>query len=644
MISKLNLFACLMLPAALTACGGGGGNGSNGGDSSDGSYLRLLPSSNVSTYEGESTRFTITGTSSRNFNVQPQIAIIETTGAITTELGIAQNAVTSYEMTMTTSPNLPVGEQSIKLTVRVCEDNPQVCHKPFPGSPWQVTQKVLVKPRAEGAKRLGLNPEKIDLNAYPGESVAFGIRATGTGFNARGFESVVDPLNFVEQVGSTIDGREHLQPDFTVRMQTRADLPPGEYTTNVQVHLCAEPDTVNCKTPFAGSPWLVPVKFTVKSNTNLSSLPTLAQVGAWSTFDGNAGHNAYVAASFNPANFARRWSVPTRELSVASSSVAVDNGRVFHVHSPVFGYYELRAIREDSGQVEWRVDLGKLSQANAPAAGNGRVYLTSTGDADSFYWVFEQATGKLLSKLPMSSQRSTYLAPTIYGTDVYTASGSSGGMSKFDGIGHALAWERPMQQVEYWTPAVDANFAYVFMNGSLLARPTGSDSSGQFNVASPDGGYGAAVPTLSGKQMAYVVVNNTLQAFDLAKRERMWSAPHILGRAVVAKDVVYALRGITSSTNVQETVLEARSADKGELLWMSEPLESGHWNMQFDQLLVTDNIAFVSSRETTLAVDLAKRRAVWQDRQGGALAMSNRGVLYILNKTEKGALGAVNLQ
>jgi hypothetical protein len=637
MTFRFKLLACLTIAAALSACGGGGG----GSDTPDGSYLRLTPSANISTYEGESVAFSIVGVSSRNFDVQPQIAILETTGAITTDVWIMQNGALSYEVSLKTAPALPAGEQAIKLTVRICEDDPLVCRKPFPGSPWTVTQKVSVKPKSEAAKRLTLTPSGFDLSAYAGEPLALVVDAAGSGFPSRGYAGISDPLNLVTLQGEISHDYTSGQPKFIGRMETRPDLAPGVYETQVKVSLCAEPDTVTCRTPFSGSPWLVPVKFTIKSGTNLTPLPTLSQLGAWSTFDGNAAHNAHVAANFNPANFTRRWSVPTDEVAVASTSIAVDGGRVFHVHKVAAGNYELRAIREDSGQVEWRVDLGALSQVNAPAAANGRIYLTSTGHADTFYWAFEQATGKLLSKQTMYSQWGTYLAPTIYGTDVYTESGYYGGISKFDGLTHALVWNAYMPQVDNWTPAVDANYAYVFIDGKLRAQPTGGGTG--FEISIPEGGYSAAVPALSGKQMAYVVAAGNLHAFDLAARTRAWTVPQVQGRVVVANDVVYALRpGAGASGGA--TVIEARSADKGELLWTSEALTGTQYDTHFDKLLVTNNLAFVASDLSTLAVDLSTRKVVWKDKLGGSLALSNRGVLYIFNKTVTGYLTAVNLQ
>ena len=61
-----------------------------------------------------------------------------------------------------------------------------------------------------------------------------------------------------------------------------------------------------------------------------------------------------------------------------------------------------------------------------------------------------------------------------------------------------------------------------------------------------------------------------------------------------------------------------------------------------ETIIVTRNLAFVSSAEITQAVDLVTKKVVWSYPQGGKLAISARGVLYIFS--DAGALVAVNLR
>jgi outer membrane protein assembly factor BamB len=83
--------------------------------------------------------------------------------------------------------------------------------------------------------------------------------------------------------------------------------------------------------------------------------------------------------------------------------------------------------------------------------------------------------------------------------------------------------------------------------------------------------------------------------------------------------------------------LEAHAPANGNLLWT---VDLG--NSDFSNVIVTRNLAFVSSSTATQAVDLNTRKVVWTYPQGGNLAISQRGVLYIL--TSAGKLAAVNLR
>jgi outer membrane protein assembly factor BamB len=59
-------------------------------------------------------------------------------------------------------------------------------------------------------------------------------------------------------------------------------------------------------------------------------------------------------------------------------------------------------------------------------------------------------------------------------------------------------------------------------------------------------------------------------------------------------------------------------------------------------LVVTDNLAFVSGWDKTVAIDLATHRQVWEYPASGQLSISNRGVLYIGG--EGGKIIAINLR
>ncbi|MDQ1925090.1 outer membrane protein assembly factor BamB family protein [Massilia pseudoviolaceinigra] len=209
-------------------------------------------------------------------------------------------------------------------------------------------------------------------------------------------------------------------------------------------------------------------------------------------------------------------------------------------------------------------------------------------------------------------------------------------MSTFSTVSNDFVLEVSKNGFIRRTPSVDENFAYGFAANTLYALKT-ADGTNAFSilarVTSGDDNP-TSLPVLSGKQSAFAINNGTLVGFDLATKSLAWKAAGLaVGVPVYAKDVVYVL-------TAKGAELEARSPETGALLWSSDKL---HDYDKFEQLVVTDNLAFVSSADRTAAIDLNTRKIVWEYPLGGTLSISNRGVLYITGgKREK--LAAINLE
>jgi outer membrane protein assembly factor BamB len=342
----------------------------------------------------------------------------------------------------------------------------------------------------------------------------------------------------------------------------------------------------------------------------------------------------FVPVTADPASFTRRWNIPETGTYEANGP-AIDNGKVFLTRGSRFGAWKVMAISEDTGETAWSVDMGTLHEVNPPAAANGKVYVTSTGHQDTFFWVFDQATGALVSKVAMNSQWEKYLAPTVFGDAVYTNSGYYGGLSKFNAQSNALAWFTPLPQYDGWTPAVDGTYAYAYLAGELHAVKV-TDGSVAFKIRNPDyswhGYTGAAV--VLGNKMGYVVDGGRLVGFDLANGTVAWSSnSSAMGQPALAGDTVYVIGSSGSS-------VEARATATGMLEWKSIPFAAN--GEFFENLVVTNNLAFASSPRQTVAIDLNTHAVVWTYPLGGQLSISARGVLYIASPTSK--LAAVNLQ
>lgn len=485
-------------------------------------------------------------------------------------------------------------------------------------------------PVTPGGEWLKLTASTNSVSTYESEDATFSIIAT----SSRTFEKPVN-IGVVDKQGlisTDVKLSNNSALEYLAKVRTASGLRPGTHTTYLEVRLCEDaPET--CKTPLPGSPWYVPLTVLVRPDTNLGTLSVVPGVAPWSTFQGNASHTGFVPATFSASGFNRRWAsvlAPNNSLN----AVAVENGKVFVTRGAWFGEWALQAIDESTGQTAWTVNLGTLSRVNAPAAGDGKVYVTSTGHQDTFFWVFDQGTGKLLGKTAMNSQWQAYPAPTVYGGNVYTGGGYYGGLSKFRSDA-TQEWFGELPQYDGWTPAVDPTYAYAYLGGTLHALWV-SDGRPAFTIANPDySWYGyTGTSVVLGSQMAYVADGGRLIGFDLAGRKLAWSVNNSArSQPALASGNLYV-------TGALGTTLEARKAADGQLQWVANLAPKT--NEVFTNVIVTNSHAFVSSAENTVAIDLATHDVVWKYALGGSLSISERGVLYIASPT--GKLAAVNLR
>lgn len=468
-----------------------------------------------------------------------------------------------------------------------------------------------------------------DLTGYEGEMPSLTLKARAS--RPVGWLANLGVVDATGVIAGSVSVKSYNDVDFQAEVQISKSLRVGTHSTTLEVRLCEDEITV-CKSPLPGSPWKLPLKATVKPLSTLTPLRVLPQVSNWSTYQGNAAHTGYVAASFDPKNFSRRWLLA--EQSNAGLAVTHENGAIFMSYvDAATGKSILAALSEDSGKELWRSDLGRLYKLNPPAAAKGKVFVMSSGHGDSFFWVFSQATGALLGKQSDSSQWQGYRAPTVFGDEVYSNSGYYGGMVKYSASTHEQQWFGYLPQYDGWTPAVDGQYAYAYVDGLLHALNT-NDGKNAFQISDPLNqwsGYAGKTPVLTGKGRVLVISNGNLLSFDLSNRVVAWTIKGtMVGQPVYAKDVVYVL-------NAGGTVLEARSLANGSLRWTSANLPA-----RFSNVIVTDNLAFVSSDSQTLAIDLATQKIVWEHPFGGELSISDRGVLYVSGTRSR--LSAVNLQ
>lgn len=357
----------------------------------------------------------------------------------------------------------------------------------------------------------------------------------------------------------------------------------------------------------------------------------------WTTFQGDASHAGFIAATMNPRRFHELWSTipfahqPLRAAAVADSTVVVTSAA---------GSDASRVALFDlaTGTPRWHYDPGAVTSVSPPTYVGGTVFVATNGPDSLRLWSFAGSSGVIRFRKAFDPA-AAYVAPLLIGQSVYATSDS--GLYAFDAASGAKRWFTSTAAAQTGAMlglAARGGSLYVWQ-GVGTGGVTAVDTTGVVAYAIPDPGTNAdyytastQFPVLGGANDLLVTNGGRLLSFDLVGRTIAWQVAGNFGLTpAVAGGVIFA----ENSGRV-----EARSESDGSLLWTFTPPDGEP--VAFP-CVVSNNLLFASTGTTTYAVDLASHASVWQHQPGGALAVSARGVLVISSPSD-GGLTAIALR
>lgn len=502
----------------------------------------------------------------------------------------------------------------------------------------QTTSIIPVTPPAAT-----FSPSSVSQTYDMGESNTFTVQGTLT-------SQITEPvyvfiLDNKGVITSDVSITRMANGSYTATLKTSPSLAAGRYEGNFELRLCRDP---NCAAQFSGSPVLLPYVFQVNSLINLTALSRWSNVNDWETFQGNAAHTGYVPVTLDPAQFSQRWRWIAPDSGIRVSPVVAANGLVYTSTSGYFAATsKLIAISEDDKSTQWQHDFGSIFALNPPAISGSKVYAATSGHSDTFMWSFNASTGTQLFRTPFNSQWEHYYAPTVSNGSVYTNGGYYGGMNSFDAALGTTNWFTSLAQYDQWTPAVDANYAYAYVGGSLnvLNRSTGALA---FSIPDPrfDSSAGVYGAPIIGSNTSVITVNgrdfygNDLVSFNINQRNVSWSkAGKYSANPALANGIIYAV-------NDSPYQLEARRESDGALQWSWSPTDSTEKTF-IGNVIATANMVLLSTNKRVYAISLVTHAPVWSYSKPGELALSANGVLYIATSTDgesDGGITAINMK
>ncbi len=427
---------------------------------------------------------------------------------------------------------------------------------------------------------------------------------------------------------------------FTLEFATSTAATAAHYSGAATLKLCSDSE---CNKVQPVSSVSINYDIRVMSPTsdwpgdNQSALMAWTNVPDWQTFQGNSAHTGYVPVTISPDQLITRWQhgvTPNQYFNglVNLATVTTSNGMYY-----IAGGNALEARKELDASLVWRYDFSGLSfpSANPPAVANGLVYIAAGQQSSTYMFAFDAISGSLIFKSPMSSQWESYLAPTIGPEGVYTNAGTYGGIYGFAPTGQQLFFT-PLDQQSAWTPAADENTVYAYYGSGLslvdpltgrvkgsIVDPTFTNYiyvvGGSVVLGAANSAFAAAYDNswLNGGGIGNSLIHYNTQALAVDWQ----SAGDYPASPAYNAGVLYAV-------NNNPLQLEARSEKDGSLLWSWVPPASGDVGFK-SEVLLTKNLAFVSTNLSTYAVDLTTHKAAWSYPVTGNLALSSNGVLYL---------------
>ncbi|HLK14439.1 MAG TPA: PQQ-binding-like beta-propeller repeat protein, partial [Fimbriimonadaceae bacterium] len=304
------------------------------------------------------------------------------------------------------------------------------------------------------------------------------------------------------------------------------------------------------------------------------------------------------------------------------------------------GQFSLFGVDAATGNLKWHQIWTNGWSLTAPSFKNGFVYVQTIDGLENGLIQCFGADGSFTWSKPFQTQWANFLAPTIDGGVVYIPGGEYNGMYAFDAATGYQYWLcQNLMQYDGWTPSLDSNEAYTYF-GPEFGGQSGSGLyavnrlTGMVDFFIPDTTY--VYPAYQEQQAvalsggsAFVTDGGRLVCFDLTHRAIVWQNPRACsGQPSVVGNTVYVADAGT---------LSAFDATTGAFLWAWAP--PGIENLS-GPIVVTDNVAFVTTSSATYGIDLGTHHQVWTANIPGTLAIAD-GVLYIAGTT--GAITAFNL-
>lgn len=355
------------------------------------------------------------------------------------------------------------------------------------------------------------------------------------------------------------------------------------------------------------------------------------RVHDWANYHYDVEHSGFVPVTLDPARFEAAWSTVLKQ-DLYLSPVTTGPGSVF---VSVNGYWDdhfLFSVDVATGEPRWIRHLSTVNGLNGPSFADGQVLVSSVEDENSFYMGFDAATGATLFQSPYDNSTPDitdgglpFLPPLVHDGAVYFGANGGLGAARLDVMTGSVQWARTEgvgRTGDGWTGSYRDGRLYIAGRGlRVLDAATGETV---MDLGAPRYRFGHNPPQgaiLGPDGDVYSAVTGRLIRWNTSDGSTDWQLDvNVFGQLTIVGDELYMRGG-------GYRWIEARRRSDGVVLWTWEPVDDAH---RFTgSIVATENLLFVSSKDTTWALHRGSGLPVWSYPAGGELAISKEGYLII---------------
>ncbi len=445
---------------------------------------------------------------------------------------------------------------------------------------------------------------------------------------------VIDNNGLISEDVSIVQQSESI---YELTLRTKDDLASGDYIGNITVKLCKD---INCSSEHSGSPWSIPIDVKVESHTNLTPLTAITNYNGWQTYQSNNAHTGYIPVVLDPNKFTLRWLWKSDENTQLYKG-AVANGSFFTIENKG-GLNEndrnILAISEETGSLLWQEILNSELAPSGITINEDTVILSRLVDGvGQHYSGYDTALGSLQFDFYINSYTLRY-APLVNSGQLFYAGIVEQQLS--------LSSVNLNSETTNWATSLSkefpANYVPAFFNDSIYYYDSGlvvlDNATGSITANIPDSNVSNnnldyTSPVVAENGNAIILTRGLtprLSVYDVANQSLLWSLENnYIHNPITDHESVYTT-SLTTDGSQDYITVDSLSLITGANEWSKNVSirHSGVVDITLN-MLVTDNILFLSTSENVFAINIDNQEVIWNYPFGGKLSLSENGVLYI---------------